>query len=385
MCDTFDAHNGNGVIVNKKSYKEILETLKTDILSGKYSSCHAFPSVGTLVRKFGVARGTVHHAFDELAHQGLISRKQGRGTFVTNNATSRKIGLIVPGVACTDFFQPIVSEINQLARQEDYTLLFAEVFSMDREERIHQVRELAAEFIKKRVAGVIYEPLAEPGGKEANEHILRVFNRARIPVVLIDCDIVPFPQRSEYDVVGVNDVEAGAKIAEHLLSVGAKKIHFLICKLCPTTYNNRLYGAEAALIKAGRFKKGAVLYAEANDLAALKRHIRKNGKPDAFVCSNDAIAAEFKQTLEKAGLSVPKDILLTGFADMPVASLMTPPLTTIRQERDQLGGAAFRRLLARIANPTLPANEIFFPAPLVVRESTRKTFKHRPQRSKRKE
>ena len=372
MCDTVIAKNGDGVTLNSKSYKGIVDALKKDILGGKYTSCHPFPSVGMLVRKFGVARGTVHHAFDELAHQGLISRKQGRGTFVTNNATSRKIGLIVPGVACTDFFQPIVSEINQLARQEDYTLLFAEVFSMDREERIHQVRELAAEFIKKRVAGVIYEPLAEPGGKEANEHILRVFNRARIPVVLIDCDIVPFPQRSDYDVVGVNDVEAGAKIAEHLIEVGAKKIHFLICKLCPTTFENRLYGAEAVLIKAGRFKKGTVLYAEADDLSALKRHIRRHGRPDAFVCSNDAIAAVFKQTLEKAGLFVPKDILLTGFADMPVASLMSPLLTTIRQERDKMGGAAFRRLLERIENPMLPANEILFPAPLVVRESTQK-------------
>ena len=351
---------------------QILKTLRDEILAGRYVKALTFPSEVSLSRRFGVSRSMMTIVVGELEKQGLVFRKQGRGTFVTNNATSRKIGLIVPGVACTDFFQPIVSEINQLARQEDYTLLFAEVFSMDREERIHQVRELAAEFVKKRVAGVIYEPLAEPGGKDANEHILRVFNRARIPVVLIDCDIVPFPQRSEYDVVGVNDVEAGAKIAEHLLSVGAKKIHFLICKLCPTTYNNRLYGAEAALVKAGRFRKGSVLSAEANDLAALKRHIRKNGKPDAFVCSNDAIAAEFRQTLERAGLSVPKDVLLTGFADMPVASLMSPLLTTIRQERDKMGGAAFRRLLERIENPMLPANEILFPAPLVVRESTQK-------------
>lgn len=351
-------------------YSSLVATLRTDILGGKYRVGQPFPSVRALSRRYSCSDATVQRVLDELFRQGLISRKQGRGTFVTGQGASRKIGLIVPGVACTDFFQPIVSEINQLARKEDYTLLFAEVFSMDREERIHQVRELAADFIKKRVAGVIYEPLAEPGGKDANEHILRVFNRARIPVVLIDCDIVPFPQRSDYDVVGVNDVEAGAKIAEHLLSVGAKKIHFLICKLCPTTYNNRLYGAEAALIKAGRFKKGSVLYAEPNDLAALKRHIKKHGKPDAFVCSNDAIAAEFKQTLEKAGLSVPKDVLLTGFADLPIAALMSPPLTTIRQERDHLGGRAFKRLLERIANPMLPANEIFFLAPLVVREST---------------
>lgn len=307
---------------------------------------------------------------DELVRQGLVTRKQGRGTFVSSRGVSRKIGLIVPGVACTDFFQPIVSEINQLARQEDYQLLFAEVFSMDRSERIHQVRELAAEFIKKRVAGVIYEPLAGPNGVEANEHILRAFRWARIPVVLIDCDIVPFPQRSDYDVVGVNDVEAGAKIANHLVSVGAKKIHFLVCQLCPTTFENRLYGAEAELIRAGKFKRGNVLYAEADDVAALKCHIRKHGRPDAFVCSNDAIAAEFKQTLEKAGLSVPKDVRLTGFADLPVASLMTPQLTTIRQDRDQMGEVAFRRLLERIANPDIPANEMLFPSPLVVREST---------------
>ena len=361
--------------MNDSKYRSLIETLKSNILSGKYGVGKPFPSMRALIKRFGLSNTTVLHALDELARQGLISRKQGRGTFVTNNATSRKIGLIVPGVACTDFFQPIVSEINQLARKEDYTLLFAEVFSLDREERIHQVRELAAEFIKKRVAGVIYEPLAEPGGKEANEHILRVFKRARIPVVLIDCDIVPFPQRSEYDVIGVNDVEAGAKIANHLIEVGAKKIHFLISKLCPTTFLNRLYGAEAELIRAGRFRKGNVLYAEPEDVVALKRHIRKHGKPDAFVCSNDPNAAVFCKTLEKAGLSVPKDVLLSGFADLPIAALMSPPLTTIRQERDQLGGRAFKRLLERIANPTLPANEIFFPAPLVVRGSTEKRKK----------
>ena len=358
--------------MNDSKYRSLIETLKNNILSGRYGIEKPFPSVRALIKRFGLSNTTVLHALDELVRQGLISRKQGRGTFVTNQGTSRKIGLIVPGVACTDFFQPIVSEINQLARKEDYTLLFAEVFSLDREERIHQVRELAAEFIKKRVAGVIYEPLAEPGGKDANEHILRVFKRAKIPVVLIDCDIVPFPQRSEYDVIGVNDVEAGAKIANHLLSVGAKKIHFLVGKLCPTTFLNRLYGAEAELIRAGRFKKGAVLYAEADDLAALKRHVRKYGRPDAFVCSNDAIAAEFRQTLEKAGLSVPGDILLTGFADMAIASLMSPPLTTIRQERDKMGAAAFRRLLERMNNPGAPANEMLFPAPLVVRESTKR-------------
>ena len=349
----------------------LLKVLKERILDGRYAAPRKFPSETALARRFGVSRSLAAIAVGELERMGLVVRQQGRGTFVPQGlASSRKIGLVVPGVACTDFFQPIISEINQLARRNDYSLLFAEVFSQDRAERIRQVRELSAEFVKKRVAGVIYEPLAGPNGVEANEHILRVFRKAKIPVVLLDCDIVPFPQRSAYDVVGVNDVEAGAKIAEHLLKTGAKKVHFLVCQLFPTTFENRLYGAETVLFRAGRSKSVAVLRAEADDLPALRRHLRKFGRPDAFVCSNDAIAAVFRQTLAKAGLDVPKDLMLTGFSDMTVASLMTPQLTTIRQSRDQMGGAAFRRLLERIRNPDLPPSEILFPSPLVVREST---------------
>ena len=353
--------------------KLLVESLKKDILGGKYGEGRPFPSVRALIRRTGLSNTTVLHALNELSHLGLILRKQGKGTFVTRRTKSRTIGLIVPGVAVTDFFKPVVSEINRLAREAGYELRFGEVWSEVREERIAQVRELAAEFIKGDFAGVIYEPLAGPIGDEINAHVLGLFDSRKIPVVLLDCDIVPFPERSRYDVVGVNDLEAGARIAKHLMDVGAKRIRFLICELCPTTFSNRLAGAEAALKLAGAKmpKGGNVLYAEADDLKALKRYLkRQKPRPDAFICSNDAIAAVFKQTLEKAGLRVPEDVMLTGFADLPVAALMTPPLTTVRQSREQMAQSAFRRLLARIAEPSLPYCDIFLPANLVVRGST---------------
>ena len=214
--------------------------------------------------------------------------------------------------------------------------------------------------------------------------ILELFDKKKIPVVLLDCDIVPFPERSHYDVVGVNDLEAGARIAKHLMDVGARRIHFLICELFPTTFANRLAGAESAIKLAGTKlpNGGNVLYAEADDLKALKKYLKKQTRrPDAFICSNDAIAAAFKQTLEKAGLRVPEDVMLTGFADLPVAALMSPPLTTVRQNREQMAQAAFRRLLERIADPSLPPCGLFLPAQLVVRDSTRRlnteTQRHR--------
>ena len=365
---------------NERRYVAIADELCADIAAGRYVRRRSFPSLAMIMRRFGVARATAAKSVEELKSRGVIVSRPRSGIFVVKPKVSRKIGLIVPGVAVTDFFKPVVSEINRLAMEAGYDLLFREVWSENRKERIAQVREFAAEFIKGNFAGVIYEPLAGPIGDEINPRILGLFDKKKMPVVLLDCDIVPFPDRSAYDVVGVNDLEAGARIAKHLVDIGAKHIHFLICQLCPTTFANRLAGAESQLKLAGvKIPNGGnVLYAEANDLMALKRYLKKQARrPDAFICSNDAIAAVFKQTLEKAGLRVPEDVMLTGFADLSVASLMTPQLTTIRQNREQMAQAAFRRLLERIANPSLPPCDIFLPAPLIVRGSTEKNVKCR--------
>ena len=357
-------------------YVEIADELCADVRAGKYAVARTFPSLTRIMRRFGVARATAAKCVDELKRRGVVFAMP-RSRLVVRKS-NRTIGLIVPGVAVTDFFKPVVSEINRLARDAGYELRFSEVWSEVRKERIAQVREFAAEFIRGNFAGVIYEPLAGPIGDEINPHILELFDRKKIPVVLLDCDIVPFPERSRYDVVGVNDLEAGARIVRHLMSVGAKRIHFLICELCPMTFVNRLAGAESQLKLAGAKmpKGGNVLYAEADDLKALKGYLRRQkSRPDAFICSNDAIAAIFKQTLERAGLRVPEDVMLTGFADLPIAALMTPPLTTVRQNREQMARTAFRRLMERIADPSLPPCDLFLPSSLVARGSTARQVK----------
>ena len=354
-------------------YLLIADELGEEIRAGRYAVRNSFPSLTQIMRRFGVSRPTAMRSVAELKRSGLLNTSPRSSMYVSKTATSRKIGLIVPGIAVTDFFKPIVSEINRLAHEANYELRFGEVWSEIREERTTQVRALAEEFCDGNFAGVIYEPMAGKLGDEINPVVLEMFDRKKIPVVLLDCDIVPFPQRSGYDVVGVNDLEAGARIANHLLDVGAKNIHFLICKLCPITFTNRLAGAEAALNIAGAKapKGGNVLYAEADDLNALKRYLkRQKSCPDAFICSNDLIAAVFKQTLESVGLRVPEDVMLTGFADLPVASLMSPKLTTVHQNREMMAHMAFKRLMDRINDPSLPPCDFFLPSNLVIREST---------------
>jgi len=361
--------------MSETKHHMLYESLKADILAGKYDAGGSFPSEAQLSRWHSVSRTTIHKTLDQLRNEGLIVSRQGRGTIVSRTRASRRIGLIIPGIVVTDFFQPILCELNRLARAEGYELNFGEVYSQQHEERVHQVRELVAEFIKQRVAGIIYEPLVGEGAYELNSHILSVIDRKRIPVVLLDSDIVPFPERSRYDVVGTHDVKAGASIAKHLMDIGAKKVYFHLCPDGPVTFDNRIFGAQSWLAAHDRTSKTTVLASRTGDVAALRRHLKRHGKPDAFVCMNDATAAVFKQTLEQAGLSVPRDVLLTGFADLSVASLTTPPLTTVRQDREAIAQAAFRRLVARMENPKTPPCDVFLPAPLIVRGSTERKGK----------
>lgn len=91
--------------------------------------------------------------------------------------------------------------------------------------------------------------------------------------------------------------------------------------------------------------------------------------PDAIVCANDQTAIGAIKELEAAGLRVPADIAVTGFDDIYLGALLTPPLTTAHQPMRLLGERACALLLERIADPTLPRRVERLEAGLVIRES----------------
>ena len=230
--------------LTESKYRTLLEALKKDILGGKYNSGSSFPSIRALVRKFGVSKNTVQHAIDELVHQGLITRIQGRGTFVTRQGSSRKLGLIVPDIAQAEFFSLIVREISRLAQKEGYTLLFCEISSPDADCRAMIAEKSAREFVEQGVAGVICQPIEFlKDSEQITRRILSVFDEASVPVVLCDYDFTGFPKRSAYDVVGIDNVKAGALLYEHVRSAGAKRIGFLVRPYASQSHLDRLNGA----------------------------------------------------------------------------------------------------------------------------------------------
>ena len=240
-------------MLNRDSkFKDLYEMLKGRILSNSYSIENPIPSVRALMQKSGFSSTTVRRVLEALEREGLISCCKGSGSFVTPAAVSRKIGLVVPGVAYSEFFPPIVSEISRLAQERNYTLLFADMTAGSSEVRARKAKRFARELVREKAAGVIYQPLEFLDDADSvNREIVSVFDESHIPVELLDYDIVSPPERSQHDVIGINNVDAGYRLACHLMDQGARKIHFLMRPNWAPSVRNRLRGAISALNSGG--------------------------------------------------------------------------------------------------------------------------------------
>lgn len=358
------------MFVGDTKCKRLVETLRDEILRGKYNAQNPLPSIRALIGRTGLSSSTVRHAFDELEHGGLIVRSRGKGTFVTRVAVSRKIGLLIPRKGYSEFFQPVIGEISRLAQQHGYSLLFGEMAAQDPERRARATVRLARDMVRQGVSGVIFQPNEGVGDAEAiNRSVVSIFREAGIAVVLCDYDLVAPPERSDCDVVGSNNFEAGMRVAEHLFASGARKLSFVLPPHAAVSHLNRCRGALSMAGMRGAGFRCEPLEADPKDVAALRRSLRRS-RLDAFICCNDKCAAELLRTLDRLGLRVPDDVLLAGFDDLAIASLLIPSLTTIHQPCEKIARTAFERLLQRIAHPELDPMKIVLDAPLVVRESS---------------
>ena len=349
--------------------KYIACILKKKIDGGEYGADRPLPSVRTLMRTYGIALGTAHRVLHELAAMGLAHPRRGAGTFAER--VNRTIGLAIPGTADSEFFTAIMEGIVANCRKLEIDLVAGGAFAVDHDLRDEQAEKLARHFASIGVAGVIMQPVGFSENADClNETISRVLDDAGIPVVLIDYDMVPPPGRSHYDLVAIDNLAAGRKIAAHLLDAGAKRICCLLRRLCADSVHMRFSGVDEGVFRATG-KHVDIIVAEPDNRKAVAAAIAKH-RPDAIVCSNDIAASELAKTLAKLKVRIPEDVMLAGFDNVKLAGEMKPGLTSIRQPCAEIASVAFRTLMERIKNPQLPPRQILLDTTLVVRESTRR-------------
>jgi len=230
--------------------------------------------------------------------------------------------------------------------------------------------ELCGQFIERRVAGVFFAPFDLADGKaDVNHRVAERFSQAGIPVVLLDRDLVPFPQRSRFDLVASDNIAGGSLLAEHLLKLGCRRLAFAAWPGFPSTVQARIAGVREALVRQGIEAPPDWIHIGNVEDVKFVRSLTGGRRWDAVICANDVTAAQLLRALEKNNVSVPRDLRVVGFDDVNHAAPVSVPLTTIHQPCREIAITAYRALIERIAEPTLPVRALSLTPQLVVRES----------------
>lgn len=363
-------------IVGSKKSKVISEILRQEILSGKFDIVRKMPSDRMLMRRFAVARATVQAAMKELLDKKLIDRKPGYGTFLSERAeisAARRFGVIMPDVYYL-FYARICCGIELAAKEQGWTILSAALGSAGMRERALRAVEFAEVCKREKVSGVFFQPLQFlKDGEKFNRSILAVFKKAKIPVVLLDSDFVAPPNRSKYDLVGVDNIAIGYELGRHVIKHGAKRIIYFSNPFAAPTSLLRGYGVSLAVTESGLpWKDENVFFADPTDTAAAKRLFASKKRPDAIIAVNDYVATLLLKTLKAIGQRVPHDVLLAGVNGDRISAETEPPITTAVQPCERVGEAAVQLMLQRIADPSLPPREVHFRASVEERLSTRR-------------
>jgi LacI family transcriptional regulator len=356
---------------------EISQVLREAIVAGKHPGGSRMPSEAQLVKRFGASRPTVARALRTLESEGLVARRAGSGTYATGDTNghrhaTRTLALLIPDLRNTEIFQHIAGEIATLARVNDYSLIWggSGLPKLDADISLQHGENLCEQFIDKRVDGVFFAPYELMEGRsESNSRMAQQLHDAGIPVVLIDRDFLPFPLRSNFDLIGVDNLAGGHALGEHLIKLRCKSICFVHPPWSAPTVSARIAGLRTAMDKHGlSWNSTRVFEGNASEPAFIQRILRE-GRPDALVGSNDHTAALLLQSLIKLRIEVPQKVRVVGFDDVGFATLVSPALTTIQQPCRDIALTAYRAMMERLTDPTLPPRQINLSPRLIIRDS----------------
>jgi len=349
-------------------HARIRQTLTEAIASGQYEPGQRLPSESALVKTFGASRPTVNRALRDLQVSGTIERRAGSGSYVRADAAARgyTFGLLIPELGRTEIFEPICRGMAEAQHGSHHVLLWGS--SLGDEANVEeQASQACRQLLAKKVSGVFFAPLELTREKDAiNRRIADVFDKAEIAVVLLDRDLVPYPDRSQYDLVGIDNRRAGYTITTHLLKRGCRRLAFVGRPRSAPTVDARISGYREAM-NDGNLEP-AVYRVDPEDRAEVQ-HILDKARPDGFVCANDFTAAQLLKTLAGLDVSVPRDVRMAGVDDVKYASLLSVPLTTIHQPCADIGAVAIGAMLDRLRTPKMPPRDVLLNFRLVVRDS----------------
>ncbi len=192
--------------------------------------------------------------------------------------------------------------------------------------------------------------------------------RSAVPIVAVD----PHTGEAGPATVAVHSVDGARAATEHLIALGHRRIGHLRGRTDLESAHQREQGYREALDAAGiRFDPALIAeggYRAASATAGAHALLDLAAPPTAVFAANDLSALEMIRVAAEHGLSVPRDLSVVGFDDIPEAASAAPQLTTVRQPLADMGAAAVRVLLGMLGGGD--GEQVRMPAELIIRGSS---------------
>ncbi len=276
--------------------------------------------------------------------RGLITKK------------SNMLGLIVPNIS-NPFFPELCRGAEDEAVQNGFSLIICNSDDQaNKEERyIHLLKE-------QQVDGILLASMNKL--TRGNERIL---TDSQIPYILVDRGV----DVDSATGVFMDNFKGGYLAGKHLIELGHRKIACMTGPADITNANKRLKGFLQALnehdisIPSHYILNGNYHMEDAYDLA--KRFLAEH-EVTAIFTGNDLMACGVYRAAFELNISIPNDLSVIGFDDIPFGEALNPKLSTIRQNTYQIGKDSVKLLIKKIRNE--PVESLFYEPTLVVRNST---------------
>lgn len=267
-------------------------------------------------------------------------------------------------VADTPFFSELISGVENECRACGYR---TEICHLDKSDE--NFEKLLEQIIGDRTSANLV--LAT----EFSEKDAAPFKQSVCPVVMLDC----WFEDMSFDAVIIDNTDSVYNAAAFLIENGHEKIGYLKSSTPIKNFYYREVGYRRALHRAGLAVNPQYTIPLAPSMDGSYRDMnayldKHSDLPTAFCSDNDNIALGACKALLEHGYRIPKDISVIGFDDMPFCEIASPPLTTIKVFKQEMGALAVRRLVSIIKSGNNIKTKTQICTEFVERESTRRLF-----------
>lgn len=334
------------------------------------------PTMYDVARLAGVSQPTVSRVLNHTEASALISDETRQrvlaaveelgyrpNTVARSLRTQRTqtIAMLIADIS-NGFYHPMARAVQDVARQYDYEVL------LSNSDHVYENEHHFCEIVLSRpVDGVIMVPI-----HLTTEDLGRYVEQTHIPFVVLAEQI----DHPNIDVVYVDDEKATYDAIRWLITEGGhRKIGYVGVPDFYPPGPRRRQGLERALKDSGLSLDPRFMFEGDFTLESGKRAahamMQVGELPTAVYVINDLMAIGVILALQEAGYSVPGDVAVLGFDDIPEATIVRPTLSTIAQDPRDIGLKLATALFERLENPEIKERRVFQSScRLIVREST---------------